>query len=115
MAVLDLLPKGDIQVLRPRDEEAPSSYELDVGGTMDLGCYLITSEAGYEVLKLFATRTPQDFRAMFETRGSRGATGDLSALAAALAATFTATRSDEITQPEGAATTRSVLIRVAPN
>ena len=115
VAVLDLLPKGAIQVLRPRDDEAPSSYELDVGGTMDLGCYLITDEAGHEVLKMFATRTPQDFRAMFETRGSRGAAGDLSALEAALAASFTATRSDEITQPEGAATTRSVLIRVNPN
>jgi len=113
VALLDLQPKGAITVLRPRDDEAPSSYELDVGGEMDLGCYQITDEAGQEVLKIFATRAPQDFRAMFETRGTRGASGgDLSALEAILASTYTATRSAEIGQPTGAATTRSVLIRV---
>jgi len=115
VAILDLLPKGAIQVLRPRRDEAPSSYEVDVGGTMDLGCYEIADEVGHEVLKMFATRTPQDFRAMFETPNNRGPVGDLSALEAVLASTFTATRSSQTTQPEGAATTRSILIRVTPN
>lgn len=116
VTVLDLLPKGGIKVLRPRDDESPASYELDVDGEMDLGCYQITDEAGQEVLKLFATRTPQDFRAMFGTRGTRGARGgDLSVLEALLASTYTATRSSEIGQPVGAATTQSVLIRVTSN
>lgn len=115
VAILDLLPKGTIKVLRPGRDEAPSSYEVDVGGTMDLGCYEITDEVGHEVLKMFATRTPQDFRAMFETPNSRGPVGDLSALEEVLASTFTATRSSQTTRPEGAATTRSILIRVTPN
>ena len=115
VAILDLLPKGKIQVLRPGRDEAPSSYEVDIGGTMDLGCYEIADEVGHEVLKMFATRTPQDFRAMFETPNTRGRLGDLSALEEVLASTFTATRSSQTTQPEGAATTRSILIRVTPN
>jgi len=115
VAVLDLQPRGAITVLRPRDDEAPSSYELDVGSEMDLGCYLLDDEEGLEVLKLFATRAPQDFRAMFETRGTRGGSGDLSDLGAILASTYTNTRSSEVGQPEGAATTRSISIRVTPN
>jgi hypothetical protein len=113
VAVLDLLPKGPIQVLRPREGEAPSSYEIDVGAAMDLGCYQVADDAGQEVVKLFATRTPQDFRAMFESRGTRGAAGsELSALEAALAATYGSTRSERVAQPEGAATTRSVVLRL---
>lgn len=116
VALLDLLPLGAIRVLRPRDDEAPSSYELEVGGEMDLGCYQLSEEIGSEVLKVFATRTPQDFRAMFESRGTRGAgAGDLGALEAVLASTYTATRSSDVGQPTGTATTRSITIRVRPN
>jgi metacaspase-1 len=116
VAVLDLQPRGAISVLRPRDDEAPSSYELEVDGVMDLGCYQLDDEEGLEVLKLFATRAPQDFRAMFETRGTRaGNRVNLSALEAVLASTYTDTRSSEVGQPEGAATTRFITIRVTPN
>jgi hypothetical protein len=116
VAVLDLLPKGGITVLRPRADESPSSYEVEGDGEMDLGCYQIADDAGQEVLKLFATRTAQDFRAMFETEGTRGAGGsDLSALEAIVASSFGSTRSSEIGQPTGTATTRSILIRVIPN
>ena len=116
VAVLDLLPRGAISVLRPRDDEAASSYEIEVGADLDLGCYQITDEAGQEVLKLFATREPQDFRAMFETRGTRGSGGgDLTALEAVVASSYSDTRSSEIGQPAGAATTRSITIRVDAN
>jgi len=116
VALLDLLPLGAIRVLRPRDDEAASSYELEVGAEMDLGCYQLSDEAGNEVLKLFATRTPQDFRAMFETRGTRGGNGStLGALEAVVASTYTETRSSDVGQPTGAATTRSITIRVRPN
>jgi hypothetical protein len=116
IALLDLEPTGPITVLRPAEDEAPSSYELERDGEMDLGCYQIGDAAGVEVLKLFATREPQDFRAMFETRGTRGAAGpDLTALEAVVASTYSATRSSRVSQPEGAATTRSISIFINPN
>jgi len=116
IAVLDLEPKGPITVLRPAEDEAPSSYELERDAVMDLGCYQIGDAAGVEVLKLFATREPQDFRAMFETRGTRGASGDdLTALEAVVASTYSSTRSSQVSQPEGAATTRSISILIDPN
>lgn len=115
VALLDLLPLGAIRVLRPREDEAASSYELEPEGVLDLGCYQIGDDHGLEVLKLFATLEPQDFRAMFETRGMRnGGGGDLSLLESVVAASYSAIRSSDIEQPEGAATTRSISIRIRP-
>jgi hypothetical protein len=51
---------------------------LEVGGTMDLGCYEIVDDLGHEVLKLFATGTAQDLRPWFQTQGTRG--GEVQAL-----------------------------------
>jgi hypothetical protein len=113
VALLDLEPTGPITVLRPAEDEAPSSYELEPDAEIDLGCYQIGDAAGVEVLKLFATREPQDFRAMFETRGTRGASGgDLTELEAIVASSYASTRSSEVRQPRGTATTRSISIRI---
>lgn len=111
VAVLDLKPLGTISVLRPRADEAPSSYELEAGAVMDLGCYQVEDEEGVELLKLFATFEPQDFRAMFATAGRRSG-GGLSLLEAALAASYSSTRSSDLQQPEGQATTRAISVRV---
>lgn len=114
IALLDLLPRGDISVLRPREDEPASAYELEPGATMELGCYLIGDETGYETLKLFATAEPQDFRAMFETRGTRGSAGDgdLSALEQVMSRSFSNTRSGEVGASGGLATTVAVQIHV---
>ncbi len=114
IALLDLMPRGDINVLRPREDETPSAYELEPGATMDLGCYLIGDETGYEVLKLFAAAEPQDFRAMFETRGTRGSGPEenLSALEQVMYRSYSNTRSGEVGAPGGLATTVAVQIQV---
>ncbi len=80
---------------------------------MELGCYQLGEDIGHETLKLFATASPQDFRAMFETRGTRGSGGsDLSALEEVLAASYTNTRSGEVGAPRGTATTEAIQIHV---
>lgn len=113
IAVLDLLPRGEIHVLRPRPEEAPESYEMEPGAAMELGCYLVEDQPGHETLKLFATAEPQDFRIMFETRGTRsGRAGDLSALEVVLARSYSATRSGEVGAPAGLASTHAVQLHV---
>jgi len=113
LALLDLLPLGGIKVLRPREGEAPSSYEMEPGASLDLGCYQVGEDIGHETLKLFATASPQDFRAMFETRGTRGSGGtDLSALEGVLAASYTNTRSGEVGAPSGTATTEAIQIHL---
>ena len=113
LALLDLLPLGGIKVLRPREGEAPSSYEMEPGAILELGCYQLGEDIGHETLKLFATASPQDFRAMFETRGTRGSGGsDLSALEEVLAASYTNTRSGEVGAPRGTATTEAIQIHV---
>ncbi len=116
IALLDLMPRGEIDVLRPREDEAASAYELEPGATMDLGCYLISDDIGYETLKLFATAEPQDFRAMFETRGTRGSAGagDLSDLETVLSRSYSNTRSGEVGAPGGSATTVALQIHVIP-
>ena len=112
IAVLDLLPGGGIQVLRPREGEAASSYEIEAGGVLDLGCYQVGEETGPETLKVFATDSPQDFRATFSTRGTRGsrADGDLSALEGILASTYGGTRAARQAGPIGLATTANIEI-----
>lgn len=116
IAVLDLLPRGEIHVLRPRPEEAPESYEMEPGAELGLGCYLIEDQPGHETLKLFATAEPQDFRIMFETRGTRSGRGggDLSALEVVLARSYSATRSGEVGSPAGLASTHAVQLHVVP-
>ena len=98
IALLDLMPRGGIIVLRPREEETASAYELEPGATMDLGCYLIGDELGYEALKLFVTAEPQDFRGMFETTGTRGsgAAENLSVLEQVVYRSYSNTRSGEV-------------------
>ena len=114
IALLDLMPLGDIIVLRPREEETASAYELEPGASMELGCYLIGDEVGHETLKLFATAEPQDFRAMFETGGTRGsgAPENLSALEQVMYRSYNNTRSGEVGAPGGDATTVAVQIHV---
>jgi hypothetical protein len=114
VALLDLMPRGDIKVLRPREDEPASSYELEPGATMDLGCFLLDEETGFETLKLFATAEPQEFRAMFETRGTRGSggEGDLSALEQVMSRSFSDTRSGNVGAPGGLATTVAIHIHV---
>lgn len=113
LALLDLLPLGGIQVLRPRKGEAPSSYEMEPGASLELGCYRLGEDIGHETLKVFATASPQDFRAMFETRGTRGSGGsDLSALEEVLAASYTNTRSGDVDAPRGTSTTEAIQIHV---
>jgi len=114
IALLDLMPRGEIDVLRPREDETASAYELEPGASMDLGCYRIGDEIGHETLKLFATAEPQDFRAMFETRGTRGSAGDgdLSALEQVMSRSYSNTRSGEVGAPGGLATTVALQIHV---
>lgn len=114
VALLDLMPRGDINVLRPRDDEPASAYELEPGASMDLGCFVLDKETGFETLKLFATAQPQDFRAMFETRGTRGSAGDgdLSALEQVMSRSYSNTRSGDVGAPGGLATTVAIQIHV---
>jgi hypothetical protein len=74
--LVDLRPRGEIEVKRPAANRP--AEELEVGGTMDLGCYEIVDDLGHEVLKLFATGTAQDLRPWFQTQGTRG--GEVQAL-----------------------------------
>lgn len=114
VALLDLMPRGEIHVLRPKDDESPLSYALEPGTERDLGCYIIDEHPGHETLKLFATAEPQDFRAMFETRGTRaGRGGDLSMLEQVVSRSFSNTRSGEVGAPGGLATTVAVQIHVS--
>lgn len=116
VALLDLMPRGAIRVLRPREDESPASYELEPGAVLELGCYQLTDETGHETLKLFATSEPQDFRAMFETRGARGpGAPEPSPLEALLAASYGGARSGEIGAPRGVATTVAVQVHVGPS
>ena len=114
IALLDLMPLGDIRVLRPREDESASAYELEPGATMDLGCYLVSDEVGHETLKLFATAEPQEFRLMLETQGTRGFTDaeNLSALERVVYRSYSNTRSGEVGAPSGLATTEAVQIHV---
>ena len=114
IALLDLMPLGDIRVLRPREDESASAYELEPGATMDLGCYLVSDEVGHETLKLFATAEPQEFRLMLETQGTRGFTDaeNLSALERVMYRSYSNTRSGEVGAPSGLATTEAVQIHV---
>jgi hypothetical protein len=85
---------------------------MEPGASLDLGCYQVGEDIGHETLKLFATASPQDFRAMFETRGTRGSGGtDLSALEEVLAASYTNTRS-RVDAPSGTATTEAIQIHL---
>lgn len=113
VALLDLMPRGAIRVLRPREDESPASYELEAGASLELGCYQISDETGHETLKLFATSAPQDFRGMFETRGTRSAgSADPSPLEALVAASYGGARSGEVGAPRGVATTVSIQLHV---
>jgi hypothetical protein len=67
--LVNLRPRGEIEVKRPIQNRP--AEEIEVGGTMDLGCYEIVDDAGQEVLKLFATGTAQDLRPWFRTQGTR--------------------------------------------
>lgn len=69
--LVDLRPRGEIEVKRPIRNRPPE--EIEVGGTMELGCYEIVDDAGEEVLKLFATGTAQDLTPWFTTQGARSA------------------------------------------
>jgi hypothetical protein len=53
---------------------------------------------------------------MFETQGTRGAAGEeLSVLESIVASTYASTRSSEVGQPKGTATTRSISILIRPD
>ena len=71
--LVDLRPRGEIDVKRPLSGQPPQ--ELEAGRSMDLGCYRVAADdTGDEVLKLFATGTAQDLRPWFQTSGTRGST-----------------------------------------
>jgi hypothetical protein len=115
IALLDILPRGDVNVLRPREDESPGSYELEAGQELHLGCYQLADPEGVETLKLFATLEPQDFRSTFQSRnaGTRGPGEDLSQLQAAIGQSF-GTRASVAPSPRGVATTRAIHIQLSP-
>ena len=113
IALLDIMPRGAINVLRPREHEAPGSYRLQQGESVELGCYAVDDELGHETLKVFATTVPQDFRRMFSAR-SLAARGALGALGALVSGPTMNTRSSEIGVPDGMATTTAIHIEIVP-
>jgi hypothetical protein len=73
--LVDLRPGGQVDVMWP--ETGRSGEELDPGRTIDFGCYQISADDfGDEVLKLFATGTPQDLRPTFQSVRTRAAAPD---------------------------------------
>lgn len=113
IALLDIMPLGSIKVLRPREHEAPGSYQMRPGESVELGCYAVDDELGHEALKVFATTVPQDFRRMFAAR-SLAARGNLGALGPLISGPTMNTRSSEIGVASGMATTTTIHIEVVP-
>ena len=113
-AILDLMPNGSISQLFPRPRYSVAEARLEAYQEYTLPfCYAVDPVPGLEVIKLFATREPVDFRPLTTSRGQRHRTGgppnDLERL---FSETYQRTRSGEVGAKPALASVSSVQIEV---
>ena len=113
-AILDLMPNGHISQLFPPTRYSAAEAQLKAYQEYTLpSCYAVDPVPGLEVIKLFGTREPVDFRPLTTSRGQRNRAGgppnDLELL---FAETYQRTRSGEIGAKPALASVSSVQIEV---
>ncbi|MBK9693361.1 MAG: caspase family protein [Gemmatimonadetes bacterium] len=114
IAVLDLMPDGEIGQLFPRPELSGEDNLLPPGGryTSTL-CYYATEPFGTEVFKLFATRRRVDFQPVLTQRGPTRS-GSAHPLERLLGETYTTTRTGTAAAPQGTGTTATLTLQIVP-
>lgn len=112
IAVLDLMPDGEIGQLFPRPELSGEDNLLPPGAryTSTL-CYYATEPFGTEVFKLFATRRRVDFQPVLTQRGPTR-TGAAHPLERLLGETYATTRTGTAAAPQGTGTTAALTLQI---
>ena len=112
-AILDLMPNGAISQLFPPTRYSAAEARLEAYQEYTLPfCYAVDAVPGLEVIKLFATREPVDFRPLTTSRGQpirAGAPNDLERL---FSETYQHMRSGEVGAKPALASVSSVQIEV---
>ena len=108
------MPNGEISQLFPPTRYTAPEARLEAYGEYTLpSCYTVDPVPGLEVIKLFATREPVDFRPLTTSRGQRhragGPPNDLERL---FSETYQRTRSGEVGAKPALASVSSVQIEV---
>ena len=115
VTILDLMPNGDIYQLLPSPNYSLAEARLEPQQEYVLpSCYAVDPIPGLEVIKLFATREPVDFRSLLTRRrtagaGSRGSLHDLERL---LVESYDRARSAGVGAKPAMASVSSVQIEV---
>ncbi len=114
IAVLDLMPDGEIGQLFPRPELSGEDNLLPPGAryTSTL-CYYATEPFGTEVFKLFATRRRVDFQPVLTRRGPTR-DGGAHPLERLLGETYATTRTGTAAAPQGTGTTATLTLQIVP-
>ena len=114
-AILDLMPNGDIGQLFPPPYYSGAEARLEPHQEYVVPqCWVVDPISGLEVIKLFATREPVDFRSLLTRRGrnARAAGGPLHDLERLFAETYDRARSGGVGAKPGLASVSSVQIEV---
>ena len=114
-AILDLMPNGTIGQLFPPPRYSPEEARLEPRQEYVLPtCYYVDAIPGLEVIKLFATREPVDFRPLLTRRraNARAARGPLHDLERLLTESYGSTRATEAGPKPAMASVSSVRIEV---
>lgn len=112
IAVLDLMPDGEIGQLFPRPDLSGEDNLLPAGASYTSTlCYWATEPLGAEVFKLFATRTRVDFQPVLTRRQPTRGGGD-HPLARLLGETYATTRDGTASAPSGTGTTAALTVQV---
>ena len=113
--ILDLMPNGDIYQLFPPPYYSLAEARLEPQQEYVLpSCYAVDPIPGLEVIKLFATREPVDFRSLLTSRGrnARASGGPLHDLERLLTETYGGARSGGVGANPAMASVSSVQIEV---
>ena len=112
-AILDLMPNGAISQLFPPTRYSAAEARLRPYQEYTLPyCYAVDPVPGLEVIKLFATREPVDFRPLTTSRGQRNRFGAPNDLERLFSETYQRTRSGEVGAKPALASVSSVQIEV---
>ena len=114
-AILDLMPNGEISQLFP-----PVRYSIEEARLAPFQefivptCFAVDAIPGLEMMKLFATREPVEFRPLLTVRGrqTRAARGPLHDLERLFSEIYVRTRAGEVGPKPGMASVSSVQIEV---